>query len=173
MIRMRLLEGKDYLQNETGQIAASFGLPQNYGCGSNQGQFFQQLWMERRGGIMVAENDADQIVAWFAFADKQTAEKLLFPTTRANHDSKRLVGGPIVIEQAYRGKGLGTVLAQELIDLGKEWKYHGVEVSCRSTGTNLDPNSENLINAGYVLAEYYPGDVGCMVMEYIWNGEIR
>lgn len=182
MIAMRLLEGDDYLRTYAGDYAGCLGFCPD-GCSESaqlrkteRGEFFHKLWQEQKGGILVAENEAGEVVGWFSFLDKAMARKIFWPCRRENDDMQRLVGVCLLVDYEKRGLGIGTTLAEELVELAKEWGYRGVEVACRE----VDPRDPGLTwhtpapfrEAGFVEVEryhcelIYPADF--IVMEYVW-----
>lgn len=182
MMKVRLLEGEDYMQSHSGEYAFCLEF-----CGSDcsesiqirkreRGVFFQQLQAEQRGGILVAENEAGEVVGWFSFIDKASARQLLWPCRRGEGALERLVGVCLVVDHAQRGRGIGTMLADELVKLAQKWGYAGVEAACRIE----DPHDPGLTwhtpapfhHAGFSEVErlhcdmIYPADF--IVMEYVF-----
>lgn len=181
MIIMHLLEGEDY--KKTYDDYASCLQFCEEGCQPEvkemkrvRSEFFHQLWVQKKGGILVAQDECGQVLGWFSFLDKETAKQILWPTRRQPENSHSLVGGCLLVDPSKRGLGIGTSLAEELKELAKEWGYHGVEVACR----DADPYDAGLNwhtpspfrNAGYREVEryscekMYPADF--IIMEYMF-----
>lgn len=145
MTKVRLLQGADYDKN----YADYAGCLQFCGDGQSaktqirraeRSNFFRSLTEAKRGGILVAEDDEGQVVGWFSFLDKVTAQQILWPCRRESDALNRLVGGCLLVNHERRGQGIGRRLAAALQNLANEWDYAGIEVACR----NDDPYDPEL-----------------------------
>ncbi len=165
MIIMRLLEREDYYTNYNEKYALGLNV-KDIGA-----QFFQELWTDKKGGVLVAETEDGKVVGWFSFIDKFTARNYFWPSRKENDNMDRLVGVHFWVDLEYQGKEIDVVLAQELVDLAKEWDYHGVEVACQNEEESWH-TSVPFKEAGFIEVEKVKfteiSSADFIIMEYTW-----
>lgn len=144
-MRPALLSGSDFEKDYPGGYADCLAFssagpdPAVQARKVERAEFFRNLTGKKMGGVLVAYGDEGQVTGWVSFVEKAVARALLWPCRRQESADRRLVVACLLVDWAFRGRGVAGELLDGLEKLAKEWGYEAIEAPCRDEDTH-DPD---------------------------------
>lgn len=99
--------------------------------------FFRRLTHQKEGGILVVEEEG-RVIGWMSFMERDVARRILWPCRRERVSGRVLVVGCLLVDLAYRGRGIAGELLAAFEALAGEWGYDEIESPCRDENTYDD-----------------------------------